>query len=258
MALPKFFRPKQAEVLSHWYTLVPNFQTLTKQFYTAVEQELQRRRVPGLSVSHVQFAEGGPFSAKRVYLRLTRERLVFDICAAPFGTSYFFSCRFAELPAVVSLWQLLIVLITSFGVWSISVKFLGFLFGNLVVLVGGIFIIWLLHNTTSLGLYDLDAMLLRSPAIGPVYERFFRKETYYRIDTRLMYLETVPAVVQGIVQQVTAASGITHLKHHERKPILGELYQSTLTHMVVEPPSPRPAPQPVPVPRPLVVAATAE
>jgi hypothetical protein len=82
-----------------------------KEFYAAVERELKDREVPGLEIFYVDFAEGGLLSAKREYLRMTRERLVFDICAAPFGTAYFFSCRFAEIPAVIQLWQLLVVLI---------------------------------------------------------------------------------------------------------------------------------------------------
>src|SRR5437764_8693628 len=98
-----FFRKKQAEVLSHWYSHVPNFNASTRDFYAAVEKELKEQRVPGLEVAHVEFAEGGVLSAKREYLRMTRERLVFDICAAPFGVNYFYSCRFAELPAKVSL-----------------------------------------------------------------------------------------------------------------------------------------------------------
>lgn len=94
-------KPKTAEVIHYWHELVPNFQTSPQDFYAAVEKSLQERKVPGLDSERVDFAEGGLLSAKREYLRLTRERLVFDICAAPFGTSFFFSCRFAELPLVI-------------------------------------------------------------------------------------------------------------------------------------------------------------
>ena len=96
------FRHKRAEVLSHWYSLVPNFNSASKEFYEAVEKELKERQVPGLDITRAEFAEGGLLSGKREYLRMTRERLVFDICAAPFGTSYFFSCRFAEIPSLGS------------------------------------------------------------------------------------------------------------------------------------------------------------
>src|SRR5260221_11280077 len=101
------FRSKEADVISHWYALVPNFQASTQDFYSSVETEVGTQKVPGLEMSRVDFSEGGPLSAKRGYLRMTRERLVFDICAAPFGTSYFFSLRFAELPTAVGFFQIL-------------------------------------------------------------------------------------------------------------------------------------------------------
>ncbi len=58
--------------------------------------------------SFIDFAEGGTLLSKREYLRMTHEQLVFDICAAPFGTAYFFSCRFAQIPAVVQPWELFV------------------------------------------------------------------------------------------------------------------------------------------------------
>src|SRR5690242_20150917 len=109
------FSRKKGEVISHWYSLIPSFNTSTKEFYDAVEKELKERQLPGLDLFHVEFAEGGVLSAKREYLRMTRERLIFDVCAAPFGTGYFFSCRFAEIPAVIQPWQL-IVLFLAFAI----------------------------------------------------------------------------------------------------------------------------------------------
>ena len=95
------------EILDHWYALVPNFQTSAQDFYALVEKELAARKVPGLDISRIEFREGGMLSAKRGYLRLRRERLVFDVCAAPFGTAYFFSSWFAEIASVVKLWEAL-------------------------------------------------------------------------------------------------------------------------------------------------------
>jgi hypothetical protein len=78
---------------------------------------------------------------------------------------------------------------------------------------------------------DVDASLLKTPVIGPIYEKLFRKETYYRQDTRLMYLQTVPAVVKEIAEEITTAKGVKLLKQYERKPILGELYQPVTTRL---------------------------
>jgi len=222
-----FFEKKQADVIDHWYTLVPGFNTSTKEFYEAIENELKEREVPGLEICHVDFAEGGILSQKREYLRMTRERLVFDICAAPFGKGFFFSCRFAEIPAVIRLWQLLIVLVAAFMLVALAFRFLGLILGPVVLLAGFVFLIYTLRNAVSMGLRDLDATLIKSPVFGPIYENWFRKETYYRQDTRLMYRDTVNDVVKAEVEETTGANGIKLIKFNDYSPILGELYKPT-------------------------------
>ena len=123
-ALLKFFFPKE-EVIEHWYSAVDNFEFASNDFYQRIEQELAARKVPDLEISRVQFSEGGLLSGKREYLRLRRERLVFDICAAPFGTSYFFSFRFVELPLGIKPVELLIFSIGVGLVYALLVKMLG-------------------------------------------------------------------------------------------------------------------------------------
>jgi hypothetical protein len=223
-----FFKSKKADVIDHWYALIPGFNTSTKDFYTAVEDELKTREVPGLDIFHVDFAEGGVLSAKREYLRMTRERLVFDICAAPFGKGYFFSCRFAEIPAVIRLWQLLVVLIGALMITALAFRFLGLILGVVTLVAGFIFLIYTLRNAVSMGLRNLDATLIKSPVVGPIYENWFRKETYYRQDTRLMYRDTVNDIVKAQVEETTGAKGIKLIKFNDYSPILGELYKPTM------------------------------
>jgi hypothetical protein len=190
-------------------------------------------------MSRIEFSEGGLLSDKREYLRMSRERLVFDVCAAPFGTAYFFSCRFAEIPAIIRLWQLL-VLSAVFGVFAIfSLAVCTRVFGALTIFVWPIgwivliaFLVYLLRNAVTMGLKDLDALLIKSP-FGPIYERWFRRETYYRQDTRLMYCDTVNAVVKGLVEEITAEKGVKLVQFNEYNPVLGELYKPA-------PPKPEP------------------
>ena len=222
-----FFEKKKADVIDHWYALIPGFNTSGKDFYTAIETELKDRQVPGLESFHVDFAEGGALSQKREYLRMTRERLVFDICAAPFGTAFFFSCRFAEIPAVIRLWQLLVVLVAALMMVALAFKCLGLILGAVVLAAGFVFLIYTLRNAVAMGLKDLDATLIKSPVVGPIYENWFRKETYYRQDTRLMYHDTVNDVVKAKVEETTGAKGIKLIKYNEYSPILGELYKPT-------------------------------
>jgi hypothetical protein len=222
-----FFEKKPADVIDHWYALIPGFNTSTKEFYEGIEQELKAREVPGLELFRVDFAEGGVLSGKREYLRMTRERLVFDICAAPFGKGYFFSCRFAEIQTAIKLWQLLVVVIAAFMIAALAFKILGIILGAIALMAGFVFLIYVLRNAVSLGLQNLDATLIQSPVVGPIYERFFRKETYYRQDTRLMYRDTVNEVVKAKVEEATGAKGIKLIRFNDFSPVLGELYKPT-------------------------------
>jgi hypothetical protein len=223
------FKSKQADVIDHWYTLVPGFHTPTHDFYESVEKELKEREVPGLEISHVDFAEGGVLSQKREYLRMTRERLVFDICAAPFGTAFFFSCRFAQIPAVIRLWQLLVVIVGIFVATMLALRFAGLILGGLLLLSILVFLIYMLRNAVAMGLNDLDAMLIKSPVVGPIYENWFRKETYYRLDTRIMYCDTVNAVVKAKVEETTGSKGIKLIRYMENCPMLSEIYKPNET-----------------------------
>lgn len=232
-----FFEKKKGDIIDHWYSLVPGFNTSTKEFYESVEKELKAREVPGLDVSRVDFAEGGIMSVKREYLRMTRERLVFDICAAPFGTAFFFSCRFVEIPAAIQLWQLLVVSVGVVIIAGLIFHFAGLFLGLVILLVGFVASIYLLRNTVAMGLKNLDAMLIKSPVFGPIYENWFRKDTYYRQDTRLMYRDTVNDVVKAKVEETTGQKGIKLIKFNDYSPVLGELYKPT----AVQPPQPTPA-----------------
>jgi hypothetical protein len=48
-------------------------------------------------VQRTHFREGGVLAGKHTYLRLRRERAVFDVCSAAFNKGWHFSVRAAEL-----------------------------------------------------------------------------------------------------------------------------------------------------------------
>ena len=128
------FKSKKAEVLEHWIAFAQGFQLSSSEFYDSVERELKTMEVPGLEMGRVEFAEGSILSDKRTYLRMVRERLVFDVCAAPFGKTYFFSCRFAEIPAVIHLWQLIVSLASFSIIVVLTWHFAGLILGSLILL----------------------------------------------------------------------------------------------------------------------------
>jgi hypothetical protein len=227
-----FFKSKTADALNHWIAFVEGLHFPPAEFYERVEKELQTRQVPGMEMDRIEFSEGGVLSGKRLYLRMLRERLVFDVCAAPFGTSFFFSCRMTEIPLIVKPWQLLVLFLGFSICFWISVSVLTKTFG-----VSGLFlcpILWIvfiivavytMRNSVAMGLKDLDRTLIQTPVIGPIYEAWFRKESYYRLDTRLMYLEIVSDVVKHLAEDAVAAKGLKFTKQYEQGQILGELYK---------------------------------
>src|SRR5437899_2050500 len=192
------FKSKKDEVLNHWVAFVDGFALAPREFYREVERELTARKIPGLEISRVEYAEGGVLSDQRIYLRMIRERLAFDTCAAPFGTGYFFSCRTVYSPVVVRWWHLLLVVCFLAIVFSLLARPLGFVFAGIATVGLILAIAAVFRKTIALNLADLDAALLKTPVIGPIDERWFRLDTYYRQDTRLMYLELVPKLVREL------------------------------------------------------------
>jgi hypothetical protein len=224
-----FFK-KKADVLNHWIAFADGFQTSPSEFYDTLAKDLAARQVPQMELSRIELPEGGLLSEKRIYLRMVRERLVFDVCAAPFGSGFFFSCRTAEIPIALQWWHLLLfvfvvqwiagallfVVFRLTGSVMLSLLAIGVCFG-----VG----IYCLRNAVAMGLQNLDASLIKLPVIGPLYERLFRKETYHRIDSRLCYLEVVPTLVKKLAEDTTAAKGVKLVRQYELAPVLGELYR---------------------------------
>jgi hypothetical protein len=206
------------EIIDYSYYFFEDFQTSVSEFYKSVEEALKARKVPDLEIQRLTWSEGGLLSANRLYLRLTRERLVFDICAAPFGTGFFFSCRYLEIHRPMNPLVLLLLLVGSLTVFGLFLQGFGFMRGTLFALIGLLSLIWTLRNSVAIGLTNLDATLMKAPGIGPIYERFFRRETYYRHDTRVMYLQTVPAIVKRLVEEITAANGVKLSQRLEGKP----------------------------------------
>ena len=173
---------------------------------------------------------------------MIRERLVFDVCAAPFGTAYFFSCRFGEAPAVVQLWQLVVLVLASAFCAIVSFTIFFRIFGMLAAFIWPVALImlivpaiYLMRNAVALRLDDVDELLLKVPVINTMYEAWFRKETYYREDTRLMYRDTVNAAVKAKLEELTGAKGVKLIRYNEWSPILGEMYKARF----VEPSQPK-------------------
>lgn len=217
------------DIISHWPKLIENLQFSSQEFYSRVEKALEDRQIPNLKVSRVDWKEGGMFSARREYLRLQRERLVFDICAASFGTSFFVSLWFGQKP--LKLAGLLLLALAIIAVWIVGnvepwlgVYWYSRRYFNLepiqvnLILLAALMIVALVILIRCAK--DLDAALIGLPIIGYFYERYFRRITYYRIDLRCMYQTAVHTAVADVIDEISKANGIPLLSEFDRRPVL--------------------------------------
>lgn len=100
------------ENVAHWNKLFDGLTYSPDTFYEQVSQKLGARRIPGLEMRKVTFKEKGSFSANRIYLRIMRDGLIFDICAAPYGEGAFFVSAWTGAREVLGcmgwLWSILL------------------------------------------------------------------------------------------------------------------------------------------------------
>lgn len=210
----------RTEVIEHWYSLVPQQNFSTADFYYVVEKQIGVQKIPGLWFSRVELHEGEILSDKREYLRMKRERVTFDVCAAPIGVNYFFSYRFyAPDPkfGVVDIVALIICL--GFPWWIFNA-------------IKSPYVAFTLTSLCALGLVGLilkdgvdKVSIIEMPVIGALYARFFYRDTYYRQDMRIAYCSIVSAIVKAEVERLTAAKGVKLLREHTYSPLLGALYK---------------------------------
>ncbi len=88
-------------------------------------------------------------------------------------------------------------------------------FGN------GFFISWWLGEKMG----ALLSLLLLVPFLGALIAKTSRPATYYRLDTTLMFQESVHLAVLEILDGLTEAKGLRALSESERKPIISDLFK---------------------------------
>lgn len=75
-------------LIAHWNTSLNGVRLQPSVFYEMVENEISRRQIPNLLITRVFLREKGLFSARREYLRIQHEKLIFDICGFPAADSF--------------------------------------------------------------------------------------------------------------------------------------------------------------------------
>lgn len=87
-------------------------------------------------------------------------------------------------------------------------------FGN------GFFISWWLGEVPS---YFVQ-LLLEIPVIGPLFSRFIKPTTYYKIDTASMYQSLIHSAVLEVIDGMTKTKGLRALSESDRKPIMRNFF----------------------------------
>ena len=225
----------KSPVLSHWYHFVENFSTSALDFYTAVEEAVATRGLPeDVSTERVTYKEGGVLSAKREYLRVKRERLNFDICAAPYGNGYFFSWWLAKRPYPALPWVLAMAFIGFVYLLAVLWALKSSLLAQTQMALtgqdpgGGSAIVWLLLLTPILiyvlgkaiqeEIFGPEEAVIETPVIGAIYVALFGPMTYYRLDTATMFQESVRRAVGEVIQGLFEEQGLKALAPEELKP----------------------------------------
>ena len=215
--------------IGHWSTLVEGLQASPQECYAAIEDAIRRREIPDVRTSRVTFKESGVLSAERIYLRVGRKQLGFDICAAPFGNGFFFSWWQGELPPSNFLGCLVLLLAMSLAGYILH-SFMGGgeteetsrpLFQILAVgLLLFLLAFWAVGKAVRQGYLFSEDALLSMPLVGALYDFIFHPPTYYKLDTIDMYQKAVHSAVLEVVDGVMRAKGLRALAPEERQPNL--------------------------------------
>jgi hypothetical protein len=112
------------------------------------------------------------------------------------------------IPALVRLWHILATLIffTLVGlllIWPLGLTFATTALIGLVFALAGV-----LRNASTAGFSDLDHILLQIPVVSTIYQDWFRQDTYYREDTRSLYLQILPDLIKELAENMCAAKGV--------------------------------------------------
>jgi hypothetical protein len=219
---------KPTEFISHSPYLIEGFKCSSQEFYARVEKALVDRQIPDLEMERVDWKEGGALSARREYLRVSRERLVFDICAAPFGTGFFVSLWHGEKPLKIGLFAWCLLLLSPLALVSYLSRTPDNLYRLITrelalsppVVIGVCLAFMILGIALVIGRAgpDLDNRLIRNPVLGYFYERFIRTITHWRVDRTCMYLAAVHSAVMQVIDEVSEAQGIAPLSEFNRRP----------------------------------------
>lgn len=109
-------------IKSNWHYQFDGLQFSTQDFYSSAEISIRKRNIPEVTIKKITLSQGSLFSSKREYLRVSRKELVYDICAAPYGTGFFISYWHGETVDALTIFFSKIPLIGPFFIKVLANK----------------------------------------------------------------------------------------------------------------------------------------
>jgi hypothetical protein len=83
----------RAEECSRCFHYAEDLSLSSTDFYKTIEEAVAKRQFPNTRARNVKYFQGGPFTARQLYLQVERDWLFYHIYAAPLSTGYFFSVQ---------------------------------------------------------------------------------------------------------------------------------------------------------------------
>ena len=212
----------QVKIISHWSKLIENLQMSSLEFYNSVEAAIKQREVPETLTSRVEHHEGGMLSDKRIYLRVERENLQYDICAAPFGTGFFVSSWYGKKAPGGGFIILFGVIVVYLALSPILGQIFSPSVAMLLYFLGVPAIVLFIGYLMSQGKIGGEEAILATPILGWLYDKIFHPWTYYKVDRIEMYQAAIHNAVLATIDEIAKAKGLRPLTELERKPVMQE------------------------------------
>ena len=199
-------RRRKPIIHHHWMVPLLDFSSDPEAFYKAIEDEFAARQVPEATLERIEFKQTTLLSGKRLYLRILRERMAVDLCSAPFGTSWYFSCRVCELPRHMRWWEVWATLLGLCGFFALYWHLFGLHLGGIVMGASVLFLLIVMLAGRAYG--TLDEFLIYLPVVGQLYESYIRRDTYQQQDHRHIYASLVNTIIRSKVTEFCQAGGV--------------------------------------------------
>lgn len=202
-------------VLSNWNHLVVGMQTSPTNFYNILKETISKHEIPGISFENIESSEAGILSAKRKYLRASRNAYIFDVCAAPFGKDFFFSWWYAKknyspIPASIIIFVVFALILIFKGPVALMITFPIFFFS-----------VGLIAQRAKSQYFQY---LLAVPILGWLWQYIFISDTYFQADTDTMYRTAFHNSVIEAIDIVLEHEKAPPLTPEQKKPILHDFY----------------------------------